>query len=194
MTPRTSFGLAVSALLLAAGVAGLAAAAWTRPVAEGDAALARRDFDAARDAYARAEARFDRVPALRQLFADDAARVAGAQLWLAYHQERFDEVVERAQRGPDAAAPHWWAGLAFLAKSRAETRNDAQLGFLTRAEEELRRAVEQNPDDLDTKYNFELVSRLAAGLRKQPNLPPNQLMQLLRQPPTTGTRPGKRVG
>jgi tetratricopeptide (TPR) repeat protein len=194
MTPRRSLGAGLTTLLLLTGAAALAAARWTRPVAEADAALARRDWDRACDAYARAESRFDRVPALRQLFADDYARVAGAQLWIAYHRERYDEVIDRAQRAPDGAAPHLWAGLAFLAKGRAEPKSDAQLGLLTRAEEELRRAVEEDPADWDTKYDFELVSRIAAGLRKQPKVPPNLLMQLLRQPPKSGARPGKRVG
>ena len=191
---RPSIRAGLVAVLLAAGTAALAAAAWTRPVADADAALARQDWDAARDACARAEARFDRVPALRQLFADDYARVVAAQLAIAYRRERYDDVIDKAQTAPDATFPHFWAGLAFLAKGRAATKYDAQLGLLTRAEEELRRAVEQDPGDWDTKYDFELVSRLAAGLRKQPKVPPNQLMQLLRQAPTPGAKPGKRVG
>src|SRR5439155_43579 len=84
--------------------------------------------------------RFDRIPALGQLFAADYARVAAAQLWLAYHEQHLDDVIDRAQHAPDAAAPHFWAGLAWLAKGRAETKSDAQLGLLTRAAEERRRA------------------------------------------------------
>ena len=66
--------------------------------------------------------------------------------------------------------------------------------MLTRAEEELRRAVEAAPDDWDTKYDFEMVTTLAAELRKQPKTPPNQLMQLLRPQPRPGAKPVKRVG
>ena len=43
-------------------------------------------------------------------------------------------------------------------------------------------------------FNFELTTRLAAELRKQPKTPPNQLMQLLRPEPKAGARPVKRVG
>jgi hypothetical protein len=163
-------------------------------VAEGDAALSAGDWARARDAYARAQARFDRLPALRQLFADDYARAVGAQLRIAYHLQHFDAVVDQAQRSPERAAPHFWAGLALLAKAREEMKPDAQMGFLTRAEEELRRAVEADPGDVDTKYDFELVSRLAAGLRRQPKVPPNQLMQLLREPPKAAAKPVKRIG
>jgi hypothetical protein len=48
--------------------------------------------------------------------------------------------------------------------------------------------------DWDTKYDFELVTKLAAELRKQPKTPPNQLMQLLRPQPKPGAKPVKRVG
>ena len=103
-------------------------------------------------------------------------------------------MIEKAQQSPDAAAPHFWAGLAFFAKSRGDGKPEEQLGWLTRAEEELRRAVEAAPDDWDTKYDFELVTRLASALRKQPKVPPNQLMQLLRPQPRATGKPGERVG
>src|SRR5439155_27094197 len=87
-----------------------------------------------------------------------------------------------------------WAGCAFFDKARAEENAEARLGWLSRAEEEFRRAVEAAPDDWDTTFNFELTTRLAAELRKQPKTPPNQLMQLLRPEPKAGARPVKRVG
>ena len=79
-------------------------------------------------------------------------------------------------------------------EARAEEKPDLRLGWLTRAEEEFRRAVEATPDDWDTKYDFELVTKLAAELRRQPRTPPNQLMQLLRPQPKPGAKPVKRVG
>src|SRR5439155_279360 len=48
--------------------------------------------------------------------------------------------------------------------------------------------------DWDTKFDFEMVTRLAAELRKQPKTPPNQLMQLLRPQPKPGAKPVRRVG
>src|SRR4029077_6749592 len=94
-----------------------------------------------------------------------------------YRMQRFDEVIDRAQHAPDGAEPHFWSGLAFYAKSRGDGKPDEQFGWLARAPEELRRAVEADPADWDAKYDFELVTRLAAALRKQPHVPPNQLMQ-----------------
>ncbi|HTM24424.1 MAG TPA: hypothetical protein VL225_04470 [Vicinamibacterales bacterium] len=180
--------------LFAAGAAALACARWTRPLADADEAAARGDWDRARASYAAAEARFDRLPAARRLLARDYARAVATQLWLDYRQQRFDELIEKAQRAPAGAAPHFWTGLAFFAKSRGEGKPDDQSGWLMRAEEELRLAVEAAPADWDTKYDFELVTRLAAALRKQPRTPPDQLMQLLRPQPRAGTRPVRRVG
>lgn len=194
MSARQSAGAALMVLLLLAGAAAVACARWTAPIAEADAALAARQWDRAMDGYARAEARFDRIPALRQLLSRDYNRAVGAQLWIKYRLQRYDEVIELAQRAPDGAYPHFWSGLAFLAKGRAAARPELQLGWLARAEEQLRRAVESDPEDWDTKYDFELVTRLTTALRKQPKVPPNDLMQLLRPQPTTGPKVGRRIG
>jgi len=194
MSAQRTVGAALVLLLFVAGAAAIAAARWTRPIAEGDEAFAARDWDRARTAYALAEARFDRVPAVRQLFAREYARVVTAQLWIDYRLQRYDEVIEKAERAPDAAAPHFWAGLAYYAKSRGDGKPEEQFGWLTRAEEELRRAVEVEPADWDAKYDFELVTRLATALRRQPRTPPNQLMQLLRPQPRPGARPGRHIG
>jgi tetratricopeptide (TPR) repeat protein len=194
MSPRQALGAALVILLLVAGAAAVACARWTRPIAVADEALAAGRWDPALAAYAQAEARLDRLPAARQLLARDYDRAVRARLWIFYHLERYDELIEAAQRAPEAAAPHFYAGLAYLAKGRAERKPDAQLGWLARAEEELRRAVEAAPADWDTKYDYELVTRLAAALRKQPKNPPNQLMQLLRAQPRAGARPGRHIG
>ena len=124
----------------------------------------------------------------------DYTHVMANELWLLHRLQRYDEVVDVAQRAPERAQPHFWSGAAFFEKARAEEKPEPRLGWLTRAEEELRRAVEAEPDDWDTKYDFELVTKLAAELRKQPKTPPNQLMQLLRPQPKPGSKPVRRVG
>jgi len=189
-----SVGSAIMAVLLIAGVAALAYAQWTWPIADADAALAGGDLPHALAGYAAAEARFDRVSPAKQAFPSEYNRVVANQLWLLYRLERFDEAIDKAERAPEGASPHFWAGAAFFDKARAEESNEARLGWLSRAEEEFRRAVEASPDDWDTKFDFELTTRLAAELRKQPKTPPNQLMQLLRPQPKAGAKPPKRVG
>jgi tetratricopeptide (TPR) repeat protein len=188
-----SIGTAVAVLLLIVGAAALGYARWSRAIVEGDAALASGQLDQAIAKYQTAEARFDAVPATRQLFAADYNHAVGNHLWALYRLQRFDEAIEKAERSPEQTAPHFWAGCAFFEKARTEEKPEAMLGWLTRAEEELRKAVEATPTDWDTKYDFELTTRLAAALRKQPKTPPKQMMQLLR-PPTQSGKPVKRVG
>src|SRR5258707_2795843 len=181
-------------LMLLSGGAALAYARLTVPIVDGDRAIAGGQLDRALAAFSRAEGRFDRLAVAKQLFADDYHRVIENELWVLYRLGRYDETIEKADRAPDGSAPHFWSGCAFFEKAVAEEKPEARLGWMSRAEEELRRAVESTPDDWDTKYDFELVTRLAAELRKQPKTPPNPLRQLLRPQPKAGAKPPKRVG
>ena len=181
-------------LAFVAGLAALTYARWMRPLTDGDAALAEGRYEDALARYAEAEARFDRFVAARQFFADDYQHVMANQLWLLYRLRRLDEAVDTAGRAPEGALPHFWAGAAFFEKARSEDKPEPRLAWLTRAEDELRRAVEADPGDWDTKYDFEVATRLAGELRKRPETPPNQLMQLLRPQPKPGAKPVKRVG
>jgi tetratricopeptide (TPR) repeat protein len=194
MIALRSLGAAAMAVVLLAGVAALSYARVTRPVADADAALADGRFEEALVSYAEAEARFNRYAPVRQIFASDYSHVMANQLWLLYRLARYDELIDKAQAAPEAAMPHFWSGCAFFEKGRVEEKADARLAWLTRAEDELRHAIEATPADWDTKYDFELVTRLAAALRKQPQTPPRQLMQLLRPQPKPGAKPVKRVG
>jgi tetratricopeptide (TPR) repeat protein len=192
--PLRALGAVVMVLALLTGASAAAYARWTGPVADGDAAIADGRFEQALGHYADAEARFDRYPAAKELFAGEYAHVVANQLWILHNLRRYDETIDKAQGAPEDARPHFWSGCALFEKARAEDKPDARLGWLTRAEEELRRAVEAAPADWPTKYDFELVTKLAAELRKQPRTPPNQLMQLLRPQPKPGAKPVKRVG
>jgi tetratricopeptide (TPR) repeat protein len=189
-----SIASGATVLVLLAGGAALTYARWTGPVADGDRAIADGQLERALAAYARAEGRFDRIGVTKHVFAADYDRAIGNQLWVLYRLGRYDDTIEKADRAPEGATPHFWSGCAFFAKARVEEKPEARLGWMSRAEEELRRAVEADPDDWDTKYDFELVTRLAAELRKQPKTPPNQLMQLLRPQPKAGAKPARRVG
>jgi tetratricopeptide (TPR) repeat protein len=184
----------VAVIALVGGLAALAYARWTHPAAAGDSALADGRYEEALARYAEAESRFERFSALRQFFAGDYRHVMANQLWVLYRLKRYDDTVDAAQRAPEGALPHFWAGAAFFEKARTEEKPEPRLAWLTRAEEEFRRAVEAAPDDWDTKYDFEVVTRLAGELRKRPETPPNQLMQLLRPQPKPGAKPVKRVG
>lgn len=188
-----ALGSTLVVLLLAAGVVLIGYARWTGPIEAADAALAGGRDDAAVAAYQIAEARFDAVPAVKQLLPAEHARAVGNHLLALYRVKRYDEVIDVAQKAPAAAQPNFWSGCAFFQKALVEQAPEARLGWLSRAEEEFRKAIEAAPDDWDTKFDFELTTRLAAELRKQPNTPPKQMMQLLR-PPTAGAKPPRRIG
>src|SRR5436853_2669451 len=188
-----SAGAALAVAALLAGVAMLAYARWTRDVDRADEALAAGRLEEALAAYKAADLGFDRAPAARQMFGADYDRAVANHLWLLYRLKRYDETIELAERAPAAALPHFWSGCAFFEKAVVEPKPEPRLGWLSRAEEEFRKAVEATPEDWDTKYDFELTSRLAAELRKQPKTPPRQLMQLLRPPSPTG-QPARSVG
>ena len=184
-------GTAAAFLLLLVGAGALGYSRWSRPIVEGDSALAAGEFEAAIASYTAMEARFDRIPSTREFFLKDYEHVASNHLFALYRLGRFDEAIEYAQRSPDGASPHFWAGASFFEKAKAEEESDSVLALMTRAEEELKQAVQAEPNDWDTKYDFELTTRLAAALRKEPKTPPKQMMQLLRPP--TGAKPVRRV-
>jgi tetratricopeptide (TPR) repeat protein len=188
-----TLGSTLVVLLLAAGLALIGYARWTAHVAGGDAALADGQLEQALAEYRLAEARFDALPAVRQFANTEYTRVVANHLLALYRLQRYDEVIDLAQKAPAGAAPSFWSGSAFFQKALVEEQPDARLGWLGRAEEEFRKAIESAPDDWDTKYDFELTTRLAAELRKQPKTPPKQMMQLLR-PPQPGVKTPRRVG
>jgi len=173
------------------GGAALGYARWSGDIAEGDAALAAGDFEAAVVSYVSAESRFESIPSTRQLFAADYNHAVSNHLYALYRLGRLDETIALAEKAPEEAFPHFWAGCAFFLKAQGEEEADSALAWLTRAEEELKKAVAASPNDWDAKYDYELTTRLAAALRKEPKTPPKQLMQLLRPP--TGAKPVRRV-
>jgi tetratricopeptide (TPR) repeat protein len=188
-----SLGAALAIVALLAGAAMLGYARWTRDLERADSALTAGRLEDAVAGYKAAALRFDRMPAARQMFGSEYDRAVANQLWALYRLKRYDETIDLAERAPAGALPHFWSGCAFFEKAVVEEKPETRLGWLVRAEEEFRKAVEATPDDWDTKYDFELTSRLAAELRRQPKTPPRQLMQLLR-PPSPAGKPARSVG
>ena len=110
-TAVKSIGATLMAVLLLAGAAAVAYARWTRSIADADQALAGGQWDWALAGYADAEARFDRIAPARAFAASDYERLVGNELWLLYRLQRYDDLIDKAERAPDAAAPHFWSGL-----------------------------------------------------------------------------------
>src|SRR5262245_46528570 len=85
---------AVMIVALLAGSGAAVYARWTGPVADGDAALADGRLEQALAHYAAAEARFDRYPAAKELFASDYGHVIANQLWILHALRRHDETID----------------------------------------------------------------------------------------------------
>jgi hypothetical protein len=121
-------GTVAALLLLLLGAGAVGYSRWSRPIAEGDAALAAGELDAAIASYEAAEARFNKIPSTRAVRGLPAHGVN--HLFALYRLGRFDATIEQAERSPDNAC-HFWAG-CVLRKAKAEEETDAALGWLTR--------------------------------------------------------------
>jgi len=181
-------------VLLAGGCAMIAYARWMQPIADADAATASGDVGRALASYAEAERRFDSLPLLKQLLPSDYDRVIGNQLRLLFYVDRNEETIEKAARAPEGANPHFWAAAACFEQGRGEADPSARLAWFGRAQQELMKALDAAPDDWDAKFDLELALRLTFELRRNPQTPPGELMQLLRPDPKLGAAPTKRVG
>ena len=100
-----AFGSTIVVLLLATGVGLIAYARWTTPLKDADAALAEGRFEEAVIASQIAEARFDALPAAKQIVPGEYNRAVANHLLALYRLKRYDEVIDVAQKAPAAASP-----------------------------------------------------------------------------------------
>ena len=185
---------ALMSLALLAGLVLIGASAWLSPLAEGERELRGGRLEQALEMFAAAETRFDRLPASRQLLPAAYEASQTNQLSVLYRLGRHDALIEKAATSVPRAAVHFWAGCALFNKATDEDEADARIGWLERAAEEFEKALEMDPADWDTKFNYELTERLIAELRKKPETPPNQLIQLLRPKPKEGEQTPRCTG
>jgi hypothetical protein len=184
----------VAVVALAAGLALSWLAIWQRPFVEAERAALAGDWPTALDRYAAAEARFDDWPITQRIFPATYRATIANQLAAEFHRANFDAVLEKAEAAPATADSHFWTGSALFAKSEAEQNPEARLGWIGRAADEFKGALELEPERWDAIYNYELTKRLFDELKKKPKTPPKQLLELLRPQPKEGPRPVKRVG
>jgi tetratricopeptide (TPR) repeat protein len=179
-------------LALLAGGSAVAYARWARPLVEADEALAAGETRTAIEHYAVAERRFSRFAVLRSLFPGEYATAVYNQLALLYREGEYDAVLEKASTAPPGASPHLWTGLVLLTRALADKNPESRLLGLSRAEDELKQALQAAPDDWDARFNYEIAARLAAHLRQPPRKGDDSL-QLLRPQPRT-PQPARKVG
>jgi hypothetical protein len=183
----------VFVLALLAGCAAVTYARWAKPLVDADRALVAGERRAALDGYAAVERRIGRFRILQHLFAADYSRSVYNQLALLYHAGDYDAVFEKAATAPPGAAPHFWSGTVLLTRALSEKNPGARFAALSRAEDELKRALQASPDDWDTKFNYEIAARLAATMRREPKKQGDEPLRLLRPQPSRA-QPTRRVG
>lgn len=181
-------------LALVCGGGLLAAAAWMSPLEEGRAAAEAGRLQEARARFAAAEARFDRLPFSKQLLHSAYAASQANQIHLLYRLGEHEALLEKAASSEPQAAVHFWSGCALFTRASQEAEAQARIGWLSRASEEFRKALALVPQDWDVKYDYELTERLLAQLRKSPEKPPKEMLQLLRPKPRQGRSPARRIG
>jgi hypothetical protein len=183
-----------AAIALAAGLALAWFAAWQQPMTEGERAAAAGDWPQALARYTAAEARFNDWPVTQKIFPATYRATVANQLAAQFRIGNLDAVLEKADQAPATAASHFWAGSALFAKSQAEQNAETRLGWIGRAADEFKAALELEPDSWDVIYNYELTRRLFDELKKKPKTPPRQMLELLRPQPKEGPRPVKKAG
>ena len=189
-----TFALALAAVII--GGAFLWLASWLSPLSAADVAVSDGRLSDGLNAFRTAESRLTRIPALQQLAPRLLGSVQANQVRLLYQMQRYDEAIEKASDSASVAGTHFWSGCALFARASAEERAESRLEWFERAEGEFRSAVAANPDDWDSKFNYELTRALLNRLREQPDTPRRLLFELIRpqSPRSGGTAPARRTG
>ena len=184
-----TIGSYVMVVMLLVGCVMIAYARWSHPIAYADAALATGDIGPAIDAYAVAEERFDALPPLKWLLPSEYNRVIASQLRLLFYMELYEEAIEKAARAPAQADAHFWAAAASFQIGLLEEGGgpSARLAWFGRAQQELMRAMDVAPDDLDIKYDLEMALRITDEMRRLDS--PGALMRQLLRPRDDGSAP-----
>jgi len=115
-------GSTLVVILLATGLALLGYARWSGAIGAADRDLANGDLQAAIANYQIAEGRFEALPAVKQVVPGEHARAISNHLWALYRLQRYDEVIDLAQKAPPESTPHFWSACAFFQKASVEEK------------------------------------------------------------------------
>ncbi len=166
---------------------------WLRPITAAERAMTNGDIERAVGQYALGRRRIDLIPFGQNLVPGLHDLLTGNELSLQYALRRYDRILEGRSAEPDRAPTSFWAGCVLLDKALVELVPKARLEMMSEAHRAFRRALELNPDDWDTKFNYEVADRLLRILQAQPEVPPQEILKLLRDrgpQPRSGRRTG----
>ena len=151
--------------LLGAACAG---AAWLlAPVLAGQQAVASGRLEDGLQRFAVADARLSWLPAGRRLLPALADLIVGEQLAAMYGLHQYDQVIDKAGVAASATA-QFWAGCALFVKADVDVSDRNRLNWMTESQQAFRAAMEGDHADFDARFNYELVGRVIAGMKKDP--------------------------
>jgi hypothetical protein len=182
----------VAGISLVLGLLLLGLGWWLTPVSVAERAMANGDLERAVDRYGVGRSRVGWLPFVESLAPGTTDILAGNQLSLQYMLRRYDRILETTGDGTAGFPESFWAGCVLFDKALVETDFKARLETLTEAHRKFRRALELNPGDWDTKYNYEVADRMLSVLQAQPEIAPQDVIKLLRD---RGPQPrGRKTG
>jgi hypothetical protein len=166
---------------------------WLRPLASAERAAANGNTERAVEQYATGRHRLSLIPFVRDVVPGLSDLAIGNELSLQYALRRYDRILEEATDDTASAPALFWAGCVLFDKALVELDPKVRLETLSQASRRFRRALELDPGDWDTKYNYEVTDRLLGILQVQPQASPQEIIKLLRD---RGPRPGsgRRIG
>jgi hypothetical protein len=185
-------GLA-AAIMMATGLSLVCVAWWVRPITAAERAVADGNLERAVERYAAGRWRLGLIPFTQDLMPKVHDLVAGNELSLQYALRRYDRILDGASGEAPGAPASFWSGCVLVDKALVETDPKVRLDMMSEALRKFRRALELNPGDWDTKFNYEVTDRLLNVLREQPDRPPEDIVKILRDrgpQPRSGRRTG----
>lgn len=189
---------AVTAALgvLAASMILLSYAQWVRGIADGNRAMADENFSAAEQAYTAAEKRAGHIFLPGVLLRSHYRTLLFNEARLLNISKKYDDLgrllATAAVHLPEFANDpeyHFWMGIVEYRKALSETDKQVLRAGIERAADSFRLALASAPNggDWDAKYNYELTSRLLAGMRNKNEDSPEKFhrggMKILREDP-----------
>jgi len=179
------------ALSLVCGIGLLSLSIWLRPLAAGEQAFEEGELETGLERFGKAEARFEKFQFMKRLLPESYDASRANQFQILYLLGDLDALLDKPAPNPPIASAHFWVGCALFNRALEETEPDARIAWLYRASDEFRNALKLNPEDWDTKFNYELTSRLLAEMEEKAEPPPSNI---LRPQPMDGEGPTELKG
>jgi len=164
-------GLLTGALLIMAG-------RWFSPMVSAQQAMKDGRLQEALLEYRNAERRLAGSSIVRRLLPEVYDSAISSELAIMYSLKQYDEVIDKAGASGSSAA-RFWAGCALFAKADVDISDKNRLNWMAQAQQEFRGAIDAEPDNFDARFNYELIARLIAGMKKDPTIERPKDLQML---------------